>query len=134
MIPISRSRCKPRLFLPRHVVLESDADEGDVTRHSAVLTAEAGLAPGALPSASAAAPGAGGADGRRLQRLLRRGGRRMLCSFQTRQGNARHSCLGAVRDSECSARSRSCRTSGAVPLYPLSLVSSPAVSVKSDGL
>ncbi|XP_062358463.1 protocadherin alpha-8-like [Cinclus cinclus] len=65
-----------------------------------------------------AAAGAGEAEGKRLQRLLRRGGRRMFCSFQSRfyrQGKALHGCLGVVRDSECSARSRSCRTSGTEP-------------------
>lgn len=85
-----------------------------------------------------AAPGAGGARGKRQQqRLLRRGGRRMFCSFQTRfyrQGNARHGCLGVVRDSECSVRSRFCHPSGTEPPYrcrwcpPRQLPSSPVVS------
>lgn len=74
--------------------------------------------PGALPSAPAGGSGSGEAERKRLQRLLRRGGRRMFCSFQKRfyrQGKARHGCLGVVRDSECSTRSRSDRTSGTEP-------------------
>lgn len=78
-----------------------------------------GWQPGALPSASAVVPGAGEAEGKRLQRLLRRSGRRLFCSIRTgfyRQGNARHGCLGgAVRDSECSARSRSAARAGLSP-------------------
>lgn len=57
------SRCKRRLCLPPHIVLESDADERDVIRHSAILAAEAGLAAGSAAERFCGGSGSGRGGG-----------------------------------------------------------------------